>query len=425
MNRRRLTFTRGAHAYMFLFSLRFTEVVWVIYLREKGFSYASIGLLETVFHIASFLSEVPTGIIADRWGRRTSVFLGRVLSAAASAIILYSRTWAFLAASFAIQAVSYTCHSGAFDALVYDSLPVDQKSTFTRLMGRLNSTYLLGTSLAGMGAAALVAIVSLDALYRASVIVDCIAALVALALPEDMGAHRATRLGMMEDLERAGSSGLAAEVKGLIQSLKQRQLRNLLLTWGVVSALGTSVVFYGQSLLKESLVPLALVPIVGTAGHLLAMLPSAWAYKVENRFGQVRAATGVSLLAPVAVLAMGFVPGKAGWLPRVAVVALYLILISLHETIYPLFSDAVNVRTGSGNRATVLSSGSMMFSVAMMVVFPLIGLVGDGAGLGLGVAAGAAIAAVCLLPLIASLWKEDTTCPPRPVPPGETPTCTP
>lgn len=396
---------------MFLFSLRFTEVVWVIYLREKGFSYAAIGLLETVFHVASFLSEVPTGIVADRWGRRVSVFLGRVLSAIAAAIILYTRTWAFLAASFAIQAVSYTCHSGAFDALVYDSLPAEKKAGFTRLMGALNSTYLLGTSLAGIGAAALVARVSLDSLYLASVAVDVVAALVALALPEDMEARQAARQGMASGLARAGSPGLLAELRGLRESLRHRELRDLLLTWGVVAALGTSVVFYGQSLLKEALVPLSLVPIVGTVGHLLAMLPSARAYKIEERFGQVKAATGTCLFAPATVLAMGLMPGKAGWLPRAGVIALYLGLIMLHEMMYPLFSDAVNSRTGSGNRATVLSSGSMMFSVAMMVLFPLIGLVGDKIGLGWGISAAAAVTFACLLPLVAGLWKEPVSRP--------------
>ncbi len=57
---------------MALFSLRFTEVFWVVFLRSKGLSYAAIGLLETVFHISSLACEMPTGLIADRWGRRSA-----------------------------------------------------------------------------------------------------------------------------------------------------------------------------------------------------------------------------------------------------------------------------------------------------------------------------------------------------------------
>ena len=398
---------RGAHAYMLLFSLRFTEVIWVVYLREKGFSYASIGLFETIFHIASFSSEVPTGIIADRWGRKTSLFLGRVLAAIAAAIMLFARSWAFLAVSFAIHAVSYTCHSGAFDALLYDSLPDERKSSFTRLMGRINSTALLGTSLAGVAAAALIARVSLDYLYWASIMVDAMAAVAALSLPEDLAARRVARRNMLAPATpSAAAGGFLSDVKALLRTLRRRDLRNLLLLWGAVSALGTSAIFYGQSLLKESLVPLSLVPIASTLGSLLAIVPTRSAYRIEERFGQLRAAAGGSFFIPATVLAMGLVPGKAGWPGRAAVVALYLGLIVLQETMYPLFSDAVNTRTGSANRATVLSSGSMMFSVSMMVTFPLIGFVGDRIGLHWGMVAAAALTTLCLAPMAASLLRE-------------------
>jgi MFS family permease len=395
----------STHAYVFLFSLRFTEVLWVVYLRGKGLSFAAIGLLETVFHVASFSSEVPTGIVADRWGRKTSLFAGRALAAVSAALVLYARNWGFLAASFAILAVSYTCHSGAFDALVYDSVPAEDRPGFTRLMGKLNSTYLLGTSIAGAGAA-FMAQFSLDWLYRAAIAVDVLAALVALSLPEDVKTRREARARILADAGAGVASGFLADVRTLYMTLRRRELRNLLLLWGTVSALATSVVFYGQSLLKESLVPLSLVGIAGTAGNLLAILPTRSAFRLEDRFGQNRALVLGSFSVPAVALAASLVPGKAGWLQRATVVGLYLGLIVLHETMYPLFSNAANARTDSANRATVLSSGSMMFSVGMMVMFPLIGFVGDRMGLRWGIAAAAAFAAICLVPIAVGLVAE-------------------
>ncbi len=378
---------------MFLFSLRFTEVYWVIYLRGKGLSFAAVGLMETVFHIASFSSEVPTGLIADRFGRKMSVSAGRVLAAVAAAITLYARDWNLIALSFAVSAVSYTCHSGAFDALVYDSLPVERRGDFTALMGKLNSTYLAGTALAG-GIAALLARFSLDWLYRAAIVADIVAAAVALSLPEDSLSVRSRH-----------QEAHASDLRSLWTSLRRPELRNLLLLWGIEGALGTSAVFYGQSLLKESLLPVSLIGLAGTAGNLLAILPTSSAHLFQRSFGQITPVVAGSFLLPLVVVAVGLAPGASGWLPRALLVALYVGIPVLQETLYPLFSDAVNTRTDSLNRAAVLSSGSMVFSVSMMVTFPLIGYFGDHLGLRWGLVAAACLTAAGILPVALALSR--------------------
>lgn len=388
---------------MLLFSLRFTEVYWVVYLREKGLSYAAIGLLETVFHVASFSFEIPTGIIADRLGRKVSLAVGRALAALSAAMILYSRDWPLIAASFAVNAISYTCHSGAFDALVYDSLPEAERPAFTRLIGRLNSTYLAGTAIAG-GIAALVARFSLDWLYRAVIVVDILAAFVALALPEAKPVETVRRKPEEADADDPDKEECSrSDLRTLIASLRQPELRNLLLLWGISGALGTTVIFYGQSLLKEALVPISLVGLVGTAGNLLAIIPASSAHLVQRRFGQILPLVVGSFAVPVLVAGIGSVPGSAGALSRIILAALCLCLPVLQETLYPLFSDAVNCRTGSLNRAAVLSAGGMMFSIAMMITFPLVGYLGDRLGLRWGVIAGASITALLIAPVAFSL----------------------
>jgi hypothetical protein len=47
-------------------NLHFTGAIWVIYLATHGYSPFAIGLFETLFHVAKFVAEVPTGIFWDR-----------------------------------------------------------------------------------------------------------------------------------------------------------------------------------------------------------------------------------------------------------------------------------------------------------------------------------------------------------------------
>ena len=44
------------HLYNFLFSLRITDAVWVVFLLDRGFSLAQVGIAEGVFHLVSFVS---------------------------------------------------------------------------------------------------------------------------------------------------------------------------------------------------------------------------------------------------------------------------------------------------------------------------------------------------------------------------------
>ena len=67
------------YIYTLLQNIDLTRGIWMIYLAGKGMSLTQLGLLEMVFHITSFLMEVPTGAVADIFGRRISRILGRVL----------------------------------------------------------------------------------------------------------------------------------------------------------------------------------------------------------------------------------------------------------------------------------------------------------------------------------------------------------
>lgn len=143
MSRNDRVFRGLQHIYMFLFALRFQEAFWVIYLRSRGFSFAAIGMMETVYHVAGFFAEIPTGIIADRISRKHSLLFGRAAAIAASLLVLYSRNLPLLIVAFAVWSLGGAFHSGAYEALVYDGLlEKSEGSTFTRVWGRLNGTFL-------------------------------------------------------------------------------------------------------------------------------------------------------------------------------------------------------------------------------------------------------------------------------------------
>ena len=56
---------------------------WVALLAARGFSLVEIGLGETVFHLTSLLFEIPSGVLADVFGRKKMLLAGVAAQAVA------------------------------------------------------------------------------------------------------------------------------------------------------------------------------------------------------------------------------------------------------------------------------------------------------------------------------------------------------
>lgn len=109
---------------------------------------------------------------------------------------------------------------------------------------------------------------------------------------------------------------------------------------------------------------------------------------------------------------MAILPAKRSLMWRLILIACYISLTLINEALYPLFSQAANRRVDSATRATVLSVGNMVFSVVMIVLFPLLGYMGDRLGLRWGMVLVACLASAALVPALAGLSRS--TRPPQP-----------
>jgi MFS family permease len=55
--------------------------VWVIFMQNKfGLSLTEVTLNDSAFWITMALAEVPTGAVADTWGRKQSQVIGMVIA---------------------------------------------------------------------------------------------------------------------------------------------------------------------------------------------------------------------------------------------------------------------------------------------------------------------------------------------------------
>ena len=95
---------------------------WVALLAARGFSLVEIGFAESVFHVASLLFEVPSGVISDVFGRKKSMVLSQCMMLVSSLLMLVSDSMAGVLPAMVFSAFGYNFASGTRESLAYETL---------------------------------------------------------------------------------------------------------------------------------------------------------------------------------------------------------------------------------------------------------------------------------------------------------------
>src|SRR5207247_7526373 len=99
--------------------------IWVVFLQRKGLGLTQIGLLEGCAWVLTAALEVPSGAIADRWGRKASIAMGAFLYSVAMFLILAEALSPAFLLGYALWNSSMAFVSGSDSALLYDTLKAD------------------------------------------------------------------------------------------------------------------------------------------------------------------------------------------------------------------------------------------------------------------------------------------------------------
>lgn len=349
------------YIFILLQNLDLTRGIWMIYLASKGMSLIELGFLETIFHITSFAMEVPTGAIADLFGRRTSRIFGRIFSLISVLILLFSNSFYWFAISFIFSALSYNLESGAGDALVYDSLKeIGEENQYMRVSGNKEVFYQIAGTISFL-AGGYLATKNYNAAFILTIVIGSINILHALTFKEpSIGKRKAAP---------EKKNIFIVQLKGSIQVLKNNTKIGILIIFvEIIMAFCTCIFFYLQNYLKGTGYNEAVIGLIYAIASLLSALMATQVHKIEKKIKQ----KGILLFIPFITIIC--IWGTA--LSQYSFIFFILLMIT-EGIIYVAVSDYINKMIPSENRATILSFSSMVFSFFMITLFPLVGMIGD------------------------------------------------
>jgi len=346
----------------YLFNALYLSNVWapiyVYFLVDRGLPLERVLQAGAVWWVALMIAEVPSGALADNWGRRNSIIAGSCLLIFALALMIYVRTLATLIVVNVCWATAISFISGADSALLYDTLAaVGRESEYRRVFGYALSFGMLagaagsflGGALGGRGLV-LPLVMSVSLAFA-----QCAAALSFTEPPRASYVSVAAR----------GSTLL----RGLRIAVSGKELRLIILCQ---AALAAGLWIFRNELyppyLKISGLTWANVGLVVAGFGLARAAGSAVSERVRGLMAPERQMWFAALFISGLLLTVLYTGGSLSPVP-------VLVALFLHGITTPIFSEQMNVRVGSHARATVVSVASLTRSLVTAAAVFFLGTV--------------------------------------------------
>lgn len=361
------------------------EGIWVLYLlQERGVTLGQVLLFESVFAAITVAAEVPTGMVADRFGRRLSLLASGLLTALGLTLFGLAESFELLLLAFALFGVGLSLMSGADDAMLFDSLtPLGLGGEFARRAGRLNAMAWGANAVTAMIGAGLAQVTSLSLPIAISGAFGLIAAFLALRFTEPPA--RGEPVPFLHIGARAVRRVLGA-----------REMWSLVLFFAAVLVSAALVFTVFQPIATELGAPVWSLGAIAATMTISSAFGGWMSAATERRLGLPRTLAVAGVAVPVALLA-----GAAG---AHALFPLILLSPLAWNVLHPLVADYLARRTPDRERATVLSLNSMASQLATVMATPAVGLLVDGRGTGTALLASAAALSLVLAAAYA-LWR--------------------
>ncbi len=378
--------------YGFLKNLRFFDPFILLIFRSYGLSFLQIGALYSIRDVAVNILEIPTGVIADTFGRRRSM-VAAFLSYIASFLMFYfMENFIFLALAMVLFAFGEAFRSGTHKALILEYLNIQGISDLkVAYYGLTRSASQFGSAVNALVAAGLVFYTgSYRVMFLASTVPYLLDLFNVISYPKILDGN----------LQRVEKGEIWSRVK-----TTSREFIQIFSNGSVMKAILNSASFAGvfksaKDYLQPILVVLALsisvftnledtrreaviIGLVYFGIYILTSLASRRAHLFSERFSSLSRAVNFTYLLGAGLLILS---GVTANLQIIFVAVLgFLGLYVINNIRRPINVGIISDQISSKVMASGLSTEAQFTTIFSAIVAPLLGFLVDSFGVGNGI----------------------------------------
>lgn len=339
---------------------RFFIPVLALFYIASQVTIIQFSIIMSVFTLAVFLLEIPTGIFADLIGKKNTLLLSRACFVAEVAIIaFFNGFWPFLIAKI-ISGIGVSLSSGTSSAFLFETLKKLRRiSDHKKIIGvghfisnvSMAFVFVIGAFLFSINSK-LPAYVSLPFILLAFLLTFL------LVEPSSVKRH----------------NNRDNPLRHFLQAFKIFRQDKMLKYLSLLSFVTFGAVAVTQSFSSVYLQWIGIsVSLIGVVAFVVSMLTAYFSKKthvIEQYLGNKKALFIIQLVLGLAILCMSLLVPYVG-------VLFYLAISFVAGTSSILVSDYANVRIPSSHRSTLLSMNNMFGSLGNTLLFPFLGYLTD------------------------------------------------
>ena len=343
--------------------------LWIVYLqRERGLSLRQAAWLDATLFVAATLGEVPTGILADRLGRKRSLSIGAATMGLSTLGWVLAPTVAWVVAAYACLGLGFTFVSGVDDALLFESMRrAGRADAYTQVAGRAAATMTVALA-AGSVASGLLASIHLTLPFFVDA--GCYALLFAIV--------QTFREPVAESDARASWSArkFASTLKAAVALIRTRAALRYSMLYLAVVPVGAFIL---ETLLVQPQAAAFDVPVAGI-GAIVMSLQITGAIGAASSEPLARRAGETAIVWTAPVLITGGLVLLAGFRapPALALIAVVSFVTAVQR---PILFGRIQVEVPDDVRATVLSIESLVSTALAGATQVGVGALADCSGL--------------------------------------------
>jgi hypothetical protein len=369
--------------YGFLKNLKFFEPYLLIYLMSNNISLLQIGLLYSIREIIVNVFEVPSGIIADCFGKKKELSLCFIF-------YIISFIFFFLCDGFFLAAVAMIFYglgeafrSGTHKAMIYSYLDYkgwENEKTF--VYGRTRSYSLLGSTISSLLAIVIILnIPSSGYIFLIATIPYILDFILILSYPD-----------IVDKEKNKKEVKLSVIFKMLKESLiDNKHLRKMLLNDGLFAAIISTIKDFIQPIMEIIFITsgilffVDLTPdenlkiilgVVYAAMNLFSALASKRSYLLSQKFESEYLLNVLYIVLGISLAFLGFIIKEP-----VLVFIIYFIIYLILNIRKPIYVSTLDNHMKNNQRATMLSIGSQLKSIFIIILAPIVGYIADSGGI--------------------------------------------
>lgn len=383
-------------AYGFLKNLRFFDPFIILFFREMGISFFEIGILFSIRSIFTIIFEIPTGIIADSYGKKNSMIFS-FISYIISFIIFYSLTqYKFYIVAMILYSAGESFRSGTHKAMILTYLKFKKWDDLkVEYYGYTRSWSQKGSAISALIAGGIVLLTGqYKFVFLASIVPYIMELFLMISYPKLLNEHRQNR--EKNPLLKKIYRDYKFTIKNFIKAFNNLQFVKSIFNSTLYDGLFKTIKDYIQPMIKMYALTLPIifftedkqgVIVISVVYFILYLLTSAaskHSATISKKFTSIISAVNISYLIGIFLsIAVGIF-----YLVNFKIVA---ILIFIFLYVFQNFRRPINVRIISDNISyNVLSSGlsteSFLKNIIQVILAPLLGILVDTYGVGIGIA---------------------------------------